>query len=141
MLGDEAARPGGGRRGSGGSGGGSSSSTRGTADVGSTVSASAPPAAAATAPVGSLPHLEHNHTLPIASLVPLSLSLTLEDFEEVLAEAIFLGNAGAVSEAGGAPQKSEKHPKEEARARTAAAVERMRRGAWNQPGGFFRSEG
>jgi hypothetical protein len=81
-----------------------------------------------------------NHTLPIASLVPLSLTLTLEDFEEVLAEAIYLGGVGPAAEAGGTPHKSEKHPKEEARARTAAAVEKLRRQNWNSPGGFFRHE-
>ena len=132
-----------GKGGSGSSRGGSHGGGAGSIEASSTVSTPAGAAAACTAPAGSLPHLEDSHTLPIASLVPLSLSLTLEDFEEVLAEAIYLGGSvGAVAEGGGAgaPHKSEKHPKEEARARTAAAVERIRKQNWNQPGGFFRQE-
>ena len=84
--------------------------------------------------------LAEPHTLPVAALVPLSLTLTLEDFEAVLAEAIYLGGQGGVSSEA-APAGGEQHPKEEARARTAAAVARMRKAQnWKEPGGFFRSE-
>ena len=83
--------------------------------------------------------------VPIAPLVPLSLNLTLEDFESVLAEAIYIGGSSGETGTGltaGAGLGGEKHPKEEARARTAAALERIRKLNWKKqlaPGGFFTS--
>ena len=58
----------------------------------------------------------------MAGLLPLSLNLTLEDFEEFMAEAIFAGGSAAAEE-----RSAEQNPREEARARTAAAVERIKR--------------
>ena len=58
------------------------------------------------------------HTLPVAPVAPLAMSLTLHDFEDVLAEAIYYGAQLGVTREGGAEQ----HPKLEARERVAAAA-------------------
>ena len=71
------------------------------------------------------------HTLPVSPLFPLHMSLTLDEFEDVLAEAIFAGanrQSGRKEGSATAPNQ-EKHPKEEARSRFAAAVAKARAGA------------
>ncbi len=72
-------------------------------------------------PAIPLSALAVGHALPVAGLLPLSLSITLEDFEEFMAEAIFAGGAAAEEHA------AEQNPRAEARARTAAAVERIKK--------------
>ena len=59
------------------------------------------------------------HTLPVHSLLPLTMSLTLQEFEDVVSEAIYYGSQVA-------GKQKEQHPKEEARARAAAAIARAR---------------
>ena len=65
----------------------------------------------------------------MSPLFPLHMSLTLDEFEDVLAEAIFAG-ANKSGRKEGAPVATERHPKEEARVRFAAAVAKARAGAW-----------
>jgi hypothetical protein len=69
------------------------------------------------------------HTLPVSPLFPLHMSLTLDEFEDVLAEAIFAGANKQSRKEGGAATATERHPKEEARVRFAAAVAKARAGA------------
>ena len=60
----------------------------------------------------------------------LNLNLTLEEFEDIVAEAIFSGTAQGSVSASTTPTAAppqEQHPKEEARNRTAAAVARIHR--------------
>jgi hypothetical protein len=70
------------------------------------------------------------HRLPVAPLLPLHTNLTLEDFEDVLAEAIY-SKIGVANKAGGSSAPVERHPKEEARVRREAAVARARLGQFN----------
>jgi hypothetical protein len=73
------------------------------------------------------------HTLPVAPLYPLSTNLTLAEFEDVLAEAIFAGadkgDRHSSDREGGPPaMPAELYPKDEARVRFEAAVARARAG-------------
>jgi hypothetical protein len=73
------------------------------------------------------------HTLPVAPLYPLSTNLTLAEFEDVLAEAIFAGadkgDRHSSDREGGPPAvPAELYPKDEARVRFEAAVARARAG-------------
>ena len=61
------------------------------------------------------------HTLPVASVVPLHMSLTLNEFEDVLAEAIYYGAQL------GPKQGVEQHPKEEAKVRAIQAAETFKK--------------
>jgi hypothetical protein len=66
----------------------------------------------------------------VAPLIPLHTNLTLEDFEDVLAEAIY-SKIGVANKAGGASAPVERHPKEEARVRREAAVARAKLGVFH----------
>lgn len=75
-----------------------------------------PPAAATVCagPVRATRDDAEAHTLPVAGVTPVHLSLTLNDFEDVLAEAIYYGAQVHATEA------TELHPRDEAKARAAA---------------------
>jgi hypothetical protein len=71
-----------------------------------------------------------DHTLPVAGVVPLNLSVSLQEFEDVIGEAIFYG--ATLQEQPTAGQ--EQHPKDEAKARAAAIKARRQR---SQANGYF----
>ncbi len=96
-----------------------------------------PPATVYSGPTFATVADREAHTLPVGPVVPLHASLTLNDFEDVLAEAIYFGSAaapgtGASAASGSAPLPQ--HPKEEARARIAHA--KARQSASLDPGYF-----